>query len=101
MRERGHRRVGGSGGRPLGADLLRGPQAGAVLLDGRGRRGCRRSGRRGRGPRRGRERDGGSLVTGDDDYLVERESRARFEKMTAGVTDDMSREVIDASCTST
>ena len=40
-----------------------------------------------------------TLVTGDDDYLVERESRARFEKMTAGVTDDMSREVIDASCT--
>ena len=40
-----------------------------------------------------------TLVTGDDDYLVEREARARFEKMTAGVTDDMSKEVIDASCT--
>ncbi len=40
-----------------------------------------------------------TLVTGDDDYLVERESRARYEKMTAGVTDDMSREVIDAACT--
>jgi DNA polymerase-3 subunit delta len=40
-----------------------------------------------------------TLVTGDDDYLVEREARARFDKMTAGVTDDMAKEVIDASCT--
>lgn len=40
-----------------------------------------------------------TLVTGDDDYLVEREARARFEKMTAGVSDDMAKEVIDALCT--
>lgn len=40
-----------------------------------------------------------TLVTGDDDYLVEREARARFAKMTEGVTDEMSREVIDAGCT--
>lgn len=40
-----------------------------------------------------------TLVTGDDDYLVEREARARFAKMTEGVTDDMSKEVVDASCT--
>lgn len=40
-----------------------------------------------------------TFVCGDDDYLVEREARARFEAMCAGVADDMSREVLDAGCT--
>lgn len=37
------------------------------------------------------------LVVGDDDFLVDREARARFEKLSADATDEMSREVIDGA----
>lgn len=40
-----------------------------------------------------------TFICGDDDYLVEREARARFEQACAGITDDLSREVLDAACT--
>lgn len=39
------------------------------------------------------------LVTGDDDFLVDREARARFEKLSADAADEMSREIIDGAAT--
>lgn len=39
------------------------------------------------------------LVCGDDDFLVDREARARFEKLSADAADEMSREIIDGTAT--
>lgn len=39
------------------------------------------------------------LVVGDDDFLVDREARSRFEKLSAGTADEMSREIIDGTAT--
>lgn len=39
------------------------------------------------------------LVVGDDDFLVDREARARFEKLSADAADEMSREIIDGTAT--
>lgn len=39
------------------------------------------------------------LVVGDDDFLVDREARARFEALSAGAEDEMSREIIDGTAT--
>ena len=37
------------------------------------------------------------LVVGDDDFLVDRDARALFEKLSADASDEMSREIIDGS----
>ncbi|MBQ8723401.1 MAG: hypothetical protein IJY80_03865, partial [Opitutales bacterium] len=39
------------------------------------------------------------LVVGDDDFLVDREARARFEALSADAEDEMSREIIDGTAT--
>ena len=39
------------------------------------------------------------LVVGDDDFLVDREARARFETLSANADDEMSREIIDGTAT--
>lgn len=39
------------------------------------------------------------LVVGDDDFLVDREARAQFERLSADAEDDMSREIIDGMAT--
>ncbi|MGN0860739.1 MAG: DNA polymerase III subunit delta [Candidatus Spyradosoma sp.] len=39
------------------------------------------------------------LVVGDDDFLVDREARMRFERLSADAADEMSREIIDGAAT--
>lgn len=39
------------------------------------------------------------LVVGDDDFLVDREARTRFEALSANADDEMSREIIDGTAT--
>lgn len=39
------------------------------------------------------------LVVGDDDFLVDRDARALFEKLSTDASDEMSREIIDGSAT--
>lgn len=39
------------------------------------------------------------LVVGEDDFLVDREARSRFEKLSADADDEMSREIIDGTAT--
>ncbi|MBQ2732165.1 MAG: DNA polymerase III subunit delta [Opitutales bacterium] len=39
------------------------------------------------------------LIVGDDDFLVDREARSRFESLSANAEDEMSREIIDGTAT--
>ena len=40
-----------------------------------------------------------TFICGDDDFLVQREAKAAFERMAEGLDDDFSKEVIDATVT--